>query len=165
MKRFFFVYLSVFLFCPAIIFAQDAGHMDNKKKWENMNPKQRYEMQKRYREWKSLPSEKQEKLKRSFKSYNELTPADKKRLKERFKVYKTLGNGDKKILQRRLNHIKNMPPEKKRETIQKHRGLHQMSDKEREQYLKGSSFWKGLNENEKKVFKKFYFPSKSNRRP
>ena len=83
MKRFFFVYLSIFLFYPVIIFAQDAGHMDNKKKWENMNPQQRYEMQKRYREWKSLPSEKQKKLKRNFKTYNELTPADKKRLKDK----------------------------------------------------------------------------------
>jgi hypothetical protein len=158
MKKILVAYLFVLLFCPVTaVTAEDNMDRDNRIKWENMSPPQRQEIQERYKKWKNLPREKKERLKESFRTFKNLSPEEKKKLKERFRIYQELDNTEKQLLRERVKKFENIPPETRGRLLKRYR---EMSERQRENLLRESLFWKGLDDNERKVFRRLYSPVK-----
>lgn len=91
-------------------------------RWQQLSPKQRQELQQRYRQFKEMPAAEQQKLRQRYDRFREMSPEKKQRMLERHRKFQQLTPEQREELHREWQRIKQLPAEDRSQQRQK---LHQ----------------------------------------
>ena len=90
----------------------------NKKKWQDLTPKGKEEMRKKYMEWQSLPKEEQKVLRQRMDQLEKMSPKERQFFKQLFQQWQHISPGDRRKLEQNLQNWEHLTP-KQQESIRR----------------------------------------------
>jgi hypothetical protein len=161
MKKLFVLMAVSFLVlfvCAGHCCAEVTKFSRNKALWEAMSPEERLRIAENYRRLKAQPEATQEQTRRNYQNYHGLSIEEKYYLRERYRAYHGLSPSYRERVNERIRRVDSLTPEDRVRLMRRYHRIKERPVAERMKYLEQSLFWKGLNEQEKEIFKRLMFP-------